>query len=167
MSVNKKKVIKILLVIILIIIILLFGLLFLKRKTYSKYNKNVKANSSIEVAEPIFIVDGANDIKIDGIEDTTYDFSVKNFNLIKNSDVELNYYIQFENNSNADLEFILTKDNEEVILKNNKTDLMYLTNLFNQEDKYSLKIKYTNNPGIVTDIDGNVQIKVEALQKRK
>ena len=89
MDITKKKILKIILIVILIIIILLLSWLFLGGKTFSKYKKDINASSSTEIAKPILNVEGASDIKIDGIEDTIYNFSVKNYNGLDVSDFPL------------------------------------------------------------------------------
>ena len=167
MDITKKKILKIILIVILIIIILLLSWLFLGGKTFSKYKKDINASSSTEIAKPILNVEGASDIKIDGIEDTIYNFSVKNYNGLDVSEVDMNYYIEIVNNSKADLEFILTKNGQPINLNNNKTDLISSSSLNRQSDDYQLKIKDHNNPAIVEDIDGNVQVRVEAVQATK
>lgn len=168
MDITKKKILKVILLIILIIIFLV--LLFFTlgaRKNYAKYNKEISSSSSTEVAKPIFVVEGDSNILIDGISDKTYSFNVKNYDDTGISEVDLDYYIEIENNSDADLKFELTKDGRTVNLTNNKTNKISLSGLTKQDDTYSLKIKYTNNPAITNDISGNVQIKVEAVQADK
>ena len=122
MDITKKKIIKAILIILLIIIILLLNWLFLGGRSFSKYKKNFGSNSLTEIAEPVFTVDGASNIQIDGIDDTVYDFSVKNYDNFNTSEVDLDYTIQIVNNSGADLEFILTKDGKSISLSNNKTN---------------------------------------------
>ena len=74
MDVNKKKVVKIILMVVLLILMLLLWWKFWGGKSFSKYKGDVSANSVTEVAKPVFSVQGADDILIDGIEDTTYNF---------------------------------------------------------------------------------------------
>lgn len=167
MDITKKKILKIILIVILIIIILLLSWLFLGGRTFSKYKKNINASSLTEIAKPILNVEGDREIKIDGIEDTLYNFSVKNYDGSDISEVDMNYFIEIVNNSKADLEFILTKNGKDIKLTNNKTDLISSSGLERQTDEYQLKIKYHNNPAIVEDIDGSVQVKVEAVQATK
>ena len=76
----------------------------------------------------------------------------------------LKYNIEVINNSQADLQFELSKDGEKVVLTNNKTEVMFLNGISQDKDDYELRIIYNNNPAIVEDISGNVQIKVEAIQ---
>lgn len=167
MDITKKKILKIILIVILIIIILLLSWLFLGGRTFSKYKKNINASSLTEIAKPILNVEGDRKIKIDGIEDTLYNFSVKNYDGSDISEVDMNYFIEIVNDSKADLEFILTKNGKDIKLTNNKTDLISSSGLERQTDEYQLKIKYHNNPAIVEDIDGSVQVKVEAVQATK
>ena len=162
MKLKNKRAIHIILV-ILIILLILFFILFLG-KAFSKYKKDVNSNAVAEVATPIFVVDGTDNIKIDGIEDTVYSFSVKNYKGVDISEVDTNYTIQIVNNSEANLEFELTKNGEQVTLTNNTTDLMNLKGISRNADEFELKIIYNDNPAVVEDITGNVQIKVEASQ---
>lgn len=164
MDITKKKILKAILVIILIVIILLLYWLFLGGRSFSKYRKNVNGNSATQVAEPVFQVDGASNILIDGIEDTIYNFSVKNYDETGISNTKMQYYVQIVNNSKANLEFILTKNGQAISLNSNKTNLISLSSNQKQDDNYELRIKYHNDDAIIGDIDGNVQIKVEAVQ---
>ena len=167
MDIGKKKIVKVILVVILLIIMLLLWSIFFGGRSFSKYKKNINSSSMTEVAKPIFVVDGTDDIKINGVEDTVYHFCVKNYDRTGMSEVELDYYINIENNSKADLEFVLTKDGKNIPLINNKTNKITLSNESRQEDEYQLRIKYHNNPAIVQDIEGSVQVKVEAVQAEK
>ena len=167
MDITKKRIIKgVILAILVIIFILLLSMVLGARRNYAKFNKELNANSTIEVAKPVFEVNGDNNILIDGINDKTYSFTVKNFNSTGKSEVDLDYVVEIVNNSQADLTFELTKDGKKVNLTNNKTGKMVLSNQAEQTDSYSLKIKYTNNSAITHDIAGNVQIKVEAVQSQ-
>lgn len=165
MDVEKKKVAKTILAIILIVILLLLCWLFLGGNSFAKYKKEVYSDSFTEVAKPVFIVDGADNIKINGIEDTVYQFSVKNYDDSGINEVDMNYYVQIINHSNANLEFVLTKSGELIDLVENKTNLISVSNLGKQEDNYQLKIKY--HDVVNKEIEGNVQIKIEAIQARK
>lgn len=164
MKVKTKKAINIILVIALIIIVILLLILFCG-KTFSKFKKSINSNGIAEIAKPIFIVDGTENIKIDGIEDTIYNFNIKNYDGFEISDVEMNYTIEIVNDSEADLEFELIKNGEMQTLTNNKTEEMTINGITRTTDSYELKIKYNDNPAIVEDISGNVQIKVEAIQQ--
>ena len=70
-----------------------------------------------QVAEPVFQVDGASNLLINGIEDTTYNFSVKNYNETGINNTKMQYYVQIVNNSRANLEFVLTKNRSSSSLK--------------------------------------------------
>lgn len=160
MSVKKKKIIKLILMLILIMIIGLFW----GGRTFAKYTKHVKSSAVSEIAKPIFVIDGAKNIKIDGIQDTVYEFCVKNYNDEEINEVEMNYYIEIVNDSKADLEFVLIKNGQLINLENNKSNFILLKRDQRQKDDYQLQIKYTNNSNTVSDIKGNIQIKVEAIQ---
>lgn len=164
MEIEKKKIIRIILIVVLILIMLLLWFGLIKGKVFSKYKSEINATSVSQVAKPVFIVTGDRDIKINGIEDTIYKFDVKNYDNNGKSDVDLKYTIQIINNSQADLDFILTNNGNIINLINNKTEQISLSSDNSQKDEYELQIKYNNNPAITSDIDGNVQIKVEAIQ---
>ena len=145
---------------------LLLWLGFMRSKGFSIYRKAINSSGVSEVSKPVFVVEGNSNIKIDGIEDTTYKFSVKNYDNTGISNTNLKYFIQIVNNSQADLDFILTNNGKQVNLNNNKTGLISLSSLKKQSDEYELQIKYNNNPAVESNIEGNVQIKVEAIQDR-
>ena len=76
----------------------------------------------------------------------------------------MNYNIEIVNDSEANLDFELTKNGELLNLTNNKTDTMIIEGITRKTDKYELKIIYNDNPAITEDISGNIQIKVESFQ---
>lgn len=165
MKVKTKKTINIVLVVILVILILLLLFLLFAKLSYSKFRNNVSSSGIAEIAQPVLVVDGAEKIKIDGIQDTTYNFSVKNYNSTNISETDLEYSIEIVNDSKADLEFELIKNsNEKIKLNNNKTEFMNLKGITRSTDNYELRIKYKNNVAITEDITGNVQVKVVAVQ---
>ena len=166
MESDKKKVIRLVLIVILIIIMLLLWLGLMNSKGSLRYKKRINSSEMAEASKPVFVVDGNSNIKIDGIEDTVYKFSVKNYDKTGKSNIDLRYSIQIVNNSQVDLDFILTNEEGLVNLNNNKTGLILLSSSKKQSDEYQLKIKYKNNPAITSDIDGNIQIKVETTEER-
>lgn len=135
--------------------------------SYAKYKQGLTGNGEVSVAKPILILDSTNDVKIDGMKDEKYKFSVKNYTQTQVNEVNLKYFIQIINHSDADLEFTLYKDGEIVDLIENQTEGILLCNLTKQEDEYELKIKYNNDICIKSDIYGSVQIKVEAIQENE
>lgn len=165
MKVKTKKTINIVLLVILVILILLLLFLLFGKLSYSKFRNNVSSSGSAEIAQPVLVVDGDEKIKIDGIQDTTYNFSVKNYKGTNISETDLEYNIEIINDSKADLEFELIKNkNEKIKLDNNMTETMKLKGITRNTDNYELTIKYKNNEAITEDITGNVQIKVVAVQ---
>lgn len=165
MDIKTKKIINVTLVILLIILILILCWIYFSGKSFSRYKTTVTSNGIAQVAKPVFIVDGDNNIKIDGIEDTTYNFSVKNYDSNNISEVKTKYYIEIINNSKASLNFeLFDKENNRITLNENKTQIFELDKEIKQNDNYILKVKYKNDPAITEDIQGNVQIKVEAIQ---
>ncbi len=167
MSVEKKKVVKVIFTIVISIILLLLSWILIGGKSFAKYKSEANATHLAEVAKPVFVVDGAQDIQINGMEDTVYEFEIKNYDETAVNSVNLKYDIEIINNSKADLEFELSKNGERVNLTENKTVLNPLKPRDKQTDSYSLKIKYHNNPAVTSDIQGNVQIKTQAVQDEK
>lgn len=168
MKIKNKKIVNISLIILLIILVILLLLVFFRGTSFSKFKSSVTSNSVSGIAKPVFVVDGDKNIKVDGIKDTIYDFTVKNYNATEVSDVDLKYTIEIVNSSDANLEYELTNNaGERVILTNNKTGVIELnrsSGMGRSSEKYHLKIKYHNNPAITSDIQGNIQVKVEAVQ---
>lgn len=167
MNIKKKKTIKTILIILIIILIFMMFMILYGVKNFAKYIDNINSVSAVEIAKPIFVVEGEKNIQINGIQDTTYNFSVKNYDETGTSEVDMNYYIQIENNSDANLDFILKKDDRQIFLDNYKTEAIYLSGFTKHEDLYELAIKYHQNPAMAQDINGNVQVKVEAIQVEK
>lgn len=167
MSVKKRRVIKTLFTIVILIILLLLCWILSGGKSFAKYKSEANAIHLAEIAKPVFVVDGAEDIQINGIEDTVYDFEIKNYDETAVNSVNLKYDIEIINNSKADLEFELSKNREIVNLSENKTTLNSLKAGDKQKDSYQLKIKYHDNPAITSDIQGNIQIKTQAMQEEK
>lgn len=164
MKVENKKVLNICLIVVLVALVILLLLMFLFGRTLSKYSRSVNSNSVAEVAKPVFVVDGEQNIKIDGIEDIEYTFSVKNYNFQDISDVDMDYTIEIVNSSKANLKFELLRNGTAISLNNNKTNSLNIKGIQRHTDEYKLIVKYENNPAILEDITGNVQIKVEAVQ---
>ena len=167
MEIKKKKLINTLLVVIIFVVILLLSWLLLGGKSYSKYKEEVNAMSNTQIAKPVFVVNGTSNIEINGKEDMIYYFDIKNYNENGISEVEMDYFIEIVNHSQVNLEFELTKKDEKIELQNNKTGVISLANVIKQDDKYELKIKYKDKPAVFSDVQGNVQIKVEAVQAKK
>lgn len=163
MKIRNKKILNVILIILLIIILFLLGVL--GGKTYSKYKRTVESNGIAEIAKPVFVVDSEQDIKIDGNEDTTYSFSVKNYNTNDISDVEMKYTVEIINNSKANLDFELSRNGVKQELTNNKSEILTIKGITRVTDNFELKIKYNDNPAVVEDITGNVQVKIEAIQQ--
>ncbi len=167
MSIKKKRVVKILFTIVVLVILLLLCWILSGGKSFAKYKSETTAAHLAEIAKPVFVVDGAENIQINGMEDTVYDFQIKNYDETSVNSVNLKYDIEIVNYSEADLEFELSKNGKMVNLTENKTTLNPLKAEDKQMDSYQLKIKYHNNPAVTSDIQGNVQIKTQAIQDEK
>ena len=98
-----------------------------------------------------------------------YNFKVKNYK--ENGEItqiDLQYNIEIISQREEAISFKLYKDNQEVLLENNKTVNMQLGREKVQEDCYQLEIIYDKNKSNFTyDIIQDVQIKVQTLQNGK
>lgn len=166
MDIKKKRIKTIVTILIFIILLLLFWIV-IGGRSFAKYKNEIHSSHTAEIAKTVFIVDGAQNIQIDGKEDTIYAFEIKNFDETGVNQVGLNYDIAIVNHSEADLEFELMKNGELIELNEDTTNLFYLGSYERQIDKYELKIKYHHQPTIISDIEGNVQIKAQATQAQK
>lgn len=160
-----KKILKITLIILLIILLILLLMMFFGSSTFSKFKSKVSSSGIAEIATPIFNVEGVNSIKIDKNNSSKYNFSVSNYKNTNISQVEITYYIEILNNSEANLSFSLyDANNKQVKLVDNKSGLFTLKKNITQKDNFSLYVTYTEDSTILDDIEGNIQIKVEAAQ---
>ena len=79
----------------------------------------------------------------------------------------MEYYIEILNDlENLGIEIKLLKNDEEIEIKENKTDKFVLTKEGMQQDNYKLEIKYNNNTDM-EDIVEQLQIKVHSEQKQE
>ena len=154
---NRKKEISIIFIIAIILIFFFSG--FSMGKGYSKNDINGVA----EIAKPIIQVEKGNE-NDEGI----YEFKVKNYNEQEQiTEVDMEYYIEILNDlENLGIEIKLLKNDEEIEIKENKTDKFVLTKEGMQQDNYKLEIKYNNNTDM-EDIVEQLQIKVHSEQKQE
>lgn len=160
-KVNKNK-IKIIIVIVVSLIIFLSGYCLAKYETA----KDVLTNSKI--AMPIINVEGEVTSKISALSNIGYyDFTVKNYNQEKVSDVSLNYSIEIISSTDESISFKLYKGEEEINLENNKTEPIYIESLNQVEHSYRLEVMYDKTKSnSQKDILEDVQIKVHSEQAR-
>lgn len=157
-KVNKKA----LIAIIVLIIILLFV-----PKVYAKYMDAIILKSNTQIAKPIFIVEGTEISKINSINNVGYyEFYVKNYDENNISEIGFNYVIEIVTELNESIKFELYKGDEQIELKDLKTNEIYIGANEKIEQKYKLKIIYDKNlNSIGKDILQEVQIKVHSEQE--
>ena len=163
---DKKHLIKwaeLVVIFIMIIVLLLFFSGYSMGKVYQ--STNIQTNAKI--AEPILVVENNPVLEVNGREEKQYyNFKVKNNR--ENGEItqiDLEYYIEILTKTQEAISFKLYKDDEEIPLKNNKTENIFMKKGKLQDDNYRLEIIYdkTKNHSI-DDIVQDVQIKVHSEQ---
>lgn len=160
---NKRREITLILVSVMVLALFFSG--YSMGKEYS--STNIEASSKI--AEPILVVENNPTIEMNGKKQKEYyDFKVKNYK--ENGEVtqiDLVYNIEILSKTEEAISFKLYKDNQEILLENNKTVDMKLEKEKVQEDCYKLEIVYDKNKSRSTaDIIQDVQIKVHSEQRK-
>ena len=159
---NKKK------AIIGIILLTVMILLLSTHIVYAKYIAIDKITSSLEIATPIFIVEGQETTKINEINNIGYyEFSIKNFNETNISKTGFLYTIEILSNTDESIQFELYNEEKQISLENLKTQKLSIGGNEKIEQKYKLKVIYDStkgNNGI--DILEEVQVKVHSEQEK-
>lgn len=138
------------------------------QKTYAKYITSEKINMSLEVARPIFIVEGKDATKISEINNIGYyEFSIKNFNETNISEIGFLYSIEVLSNTDESIQFELYNEETLIPLDNLKTEQLSIDGNKKIEQKYKLKVIYDSSKGDDgKDILEEVQIKVHSEQEK-
>lgn len=158
---NKRK--EILIIVSVIIVIILFFSGYSLGKEYS----STFIETHAKIAEPILIVENNPTIEVNGKQEKEYyKFKVKNYKETGEiTQVDLTYNIEILTEEQESISFKLYKENEEIILNDNKTADMKLTKEKIQEDCYELELLYDKSKNkSIEDIIQNVQIKVHSEQ---
>lgn len=134
----------------------------------AKYKTSNKYNETIEIATPIFIVEGTETNKISAINNIGYyEFTVKNYNETNVSEIGFVYTIEIISNTDESIKFELYKGEEQIKLENLKTEELYIIANEKREEKYKLKVTYDSSLGTKgKDILEEVQIKVHSEQEQ-
>ena len=148
------------------IIIMILLIILLMPKTLAKYTSTDKIMGNMDIAKPIFYVEGKETTKINSINDIGYyEFSVKNYDDDQISDVDFEYTIEVVSKTDDFIKFELYKNEQKIELEDLKTDVMSIKGNEQTEEKYKLKVMYDESKGtIVKDILEDVQIKVHSEQ---
>ena len=128
---------------------------------------NIETNSKI--AEPIVMIENDSVVEVDGKKEREYyNFKIKNYR--ENGEVtqiDLVYNLEILFQIDEAISFKLYKDNEEILLENNKTADMNLKKEIVQEDDYQLEIIYDKTKNHSRDyMIQDVQIKLHAEQMK-
>lgn len=159
---NKSKKRTIVIITTVLIIILLMPI------TLAKFNSAQILKNTTQIAEPIFIVEGAEISKINAINNIGYyEFTIKNYNDTKVSEIGFLYTIEVISEENESVKFELYKGDEQIKLDNLKTDKLSISENEKTEQKYKLKVTYDKTKGTEgKDILEEVQIKVHSEQAK-
>lgn len=149
------------------LIIVMVMLIFMP-KTLAKYSTSEKLLNQIDIAEPIFIVEGKDTTKISEINNIGYyEFSVKNYNDTNVSEIGFLYTIEVISKTDESIQFELYNEKEKIKLENLKTDNIEIKGNEKIEQKYKLKITYDNSKGTKgKDILQEVQVKIHSEQQK-
>ena len=129
-------------IIILTIIIIILS----THIVYAKYVTKDKMSSTLNIAKPIFIVEGKETTKINEINNIGYyEFSIKNFNETQISEIGFLYTIEVISNTDETIQFELYNEDIQIPLENLKTKELSIIGNEKIEQKYKLKIIYDNS----------------------
>ena len=137
-------------------------------QTYAKYITSKKINKTLDVAKPVFVVEGEETTKISKINNIGYyEFSIKNFNETNISEVGFIYTIEIISDKHESIQFELYKEEDIIKLDNLKTEPISIGGKEKIEQKYKLKVVYDSSKSKEgNDILEEVQIKVHSEQEK-
>lgn len=162
---NKRKEIFIIFIVLIILIFFFSG--FSMGKGFSR--KDVNGNT--EVAKPILQVENEDSLEISNSNKKgIYEFKVKNYNEQgETTQVDMEYYIEILNDlKNKGIILKLFRNEQEIEIKENKTEKFVLDKNQMKEDNYKLEVTYDENKNTnMEDIINQLQIKVHSEQKQE
>lgn len=134
---------------------------------YAKYISIEKSNSTLNIAKPIFEMEGNKTTKISKTNNIGYyEFLIKNFNDTDISDIGFLYTIEIISDMDETLQFELYKGNEIIPLNSLKTPELSISGKQKEEHKYKLKVIYDSSKKYEENITKDVQIKVLSEQEK-
>lgn len=149
------------------IIIATFILIFSARVSYARYIKTETLSVVQEIATPIFKIEEGNYIQIDKTNNIGYyEFSIKNFNEEKVSEIGFLYTIEIISNIGEVVQFELYNGEELIELNNLETERISIKGNEKVEQKYKLKISYNTSKEIKDGSIEEIQIKVHSEQEK-
>lgn len=151
----------------LVLVSIMVLTLFFSGSTMGKEFSSTNMVATTKIAEPILVVENSPLIEVSGKKQKEYYvFKVKNYK--ENGQVtqiNLQYNIEILTPKEEAISFKLYKNNEEMLLEDNKTSNIKLEKEIKQEDFYQLEIIYDKNKNSSSyDIVQDVQIKVHSEQ---
>lgn len=150
----------------LIILLMIIAMILLLQISTAKYRMTNNFSKSMEIATPIFTVEGEDTSKINAINNIGYyEFTIKNFNETKVSETGFLYTIEIISDTDESVKFELFNEEEQIQLENLKTQKLAISGNEKIEQKYKLKVTYDNTLGTKgKDILEEVQVKVHSEQ---
>ena len=135
--------------------------------SYARYIKNECLNIVQEIANPVLEVEEGKLIKIDKINTTGfYEFSIKNFNSKKISEIDSEYTIEIISDIKDVVKFELYNGEKQIQLQNLKTEPILIKGNNKIKEDYKLKIIYNDVNNIKSNIISNIQIKIHSEQEK-
>lgn len=135
--------------------------------SYARYIKNESLNIVQEIANPVLEVEEGKIIKIDKINNTgVYEFSIKNFNSKKISEIDSEYTIEIISDIKDVVKFELYNGEKQIQLQNLKTEPILIKGNNKIKEDYKLKIIYNDVNNIKSNIISNIQIKIHSEQEK-
>lgn len=135
--------------------------------SYARYIKNECLNIVQEIANPVLEVEEGKIIKIDKINNTgVYEFSIKNFNSKKISEIDSEYTIEIISDIKDVVKFELYNGEKQIQLQNLKTEPILIKGNNKIKEDYKLKIIYNDVNNIKSNIISNIQIKIHSEQEK-
>ena len=137
--------------------------------TFANYKTSKKFSKNLDVAKPIFIVEGTETSKISAINNVGYyNFTVKNYNETEVSETAFTYSIEVVSDTDESVKFELYQGDKQIPLENLKTGKLTIEANKKIEQKYKLKVTYDKTLGTKgKDILEEVQVKVHSEQAQK
>lgn len=159
---DKKKIVTVIIILTILVILLSTHIV------YAKYMTADKKSTKLDVATPIFIVEGGETTKISEINNIGYyEFLIKNFNETKVSEIGFLYTIEIISNTDETIQFELYNEETQIPLKDLKTEELSISGNEKIEQKYKLKVIYDSSKGNGgKDILEEVQVKVHSEQEQ-
>lgn len=156
-----------------IILMAIIILLCIPSITMSKYNSKFEKNGKINIAKPVIIFEEQTELNSEIINKKSfpieYNFKIKNYTDTGVNEIEFYYNIEVQDTAiNFPIKYRLfdINTNEEVILNNNKTIDMKISNGIAEEKLYKLVIEWDKRNGRLSN-DTDLNIKINVVQQKK